>query len=157
MGVVENIWIPVNFPRQMNESQDVSILSKLTAAMGYNYINKSYIEAHLNWAVTNVSIRRIKGNIIPSHFRKAVTAFKWFFSSSFLSESRKALPQCPSSCGGPEPAWSFQTLLWALSDGTLPQLLCRRWQVWCFGSWQRRQDVEARWEKTLGTFPAHHK
>lgn len=97
-GIVENIWILVNFPRQTNEGQGISILSKLTAAMGYNYINRLYVEVHLNWPVINVSIRTIKRNIIPPHFRKAVTVFKWFFSSFCVSKIQKVLSHCPSSC-----------------------------------------------------------
>lgn len=87
----KNIWISVNFSRQMNESQAISILSKLTAAMGYNYINRLCTEIHLNWSVTNVSIRRIKGNILSPHIR----------NTSVFLRGRK---WCPSA---PVPVWVF--------------------------------------------------
>lgn len=130
-GTVENIWILVNFPRQTNEGQGISILSKLTAAMGYNYINRLYVEVHLNWPVINVSIRRIKGNIIPPHFRKAVTVFKWFFSSFCVSKSQKVLPQCCSSCADIK---GFNTLIPARMTG-----------------WKRR--FGARWDSNVCSPP----
>lgn len=67
-------------------------------SMDITNINRLYTEVHLNWSVTEVSISRLKGNIIPFHFRKAFTVLKLFFNTSCVSTSQKVQLQCPSSC-----------------------------------------------------------
>lgn len=100
----KNIWIPVNFPRQMNESQGISSLSKLTAAMGYNYINRLYTAIHLNWSVTNVSLGEQKG-IYYHPISERQLVFKWLFCNSCVSTRQESDAPVPpgapdASCAG---------------------------------------------------------
>lgn len=106
----KNIWIPVNFPRQMNESQGISILSKLTAAMACNYISRLYTEINLNWSVTNVSIRRIKRIYYPPISERQLV-FKLFSCNSCVSTGKKVMPQCLL------PVWVFLHSVQGGQDG----------------------------------------